>query len=65
MGIPFNAIDIFKYPLKSVKNIGKFPWTRTRNLGAFRASWERCKNQVEQKVQGKTKHFSTVHCIFW
>jgi len=65
MAIPLNVIGIFKYPLKLVKNNGKFTRTQRRNAGAFHASSDRHKIRLNKKMQRKTKTFSSVHNIFW
>lgn len=51
MRIPLNVIDVFKYPLKSVKNSGKFTRTRRRNAGAFRTSSVRRKIRLNKKCR--------------
>jgi hypothetical protein len=57
MRIPLNVIDIFKYPLKSVKNNEKLTRTRRRNPGAFRASSERRKIRVNKKCREKPNSY--------
>jgi hypothetical protein len=58
MDIPLNVIDIFKYPLNSIKINGIFMWNRTLYAGGVSGFVGAPYSQVEQEGREKPNPFS-------